>query len=163
MELAHALGLDIRIFFAQLINFAVLLLVLYRFAYRPLLNILDERKNAIEQGLKDAESARTKLEEMEVKEREVLEQAKKEAREIVAQSEISGKRQYEKILATAKEDADRMLEKTRKVLEAEQLALLTDAKKQVAELVMQTTEKVLAEKMDVQKDGELIRKALHKI
>jgi len=57
MKLLQALGLDIRILSAQLINFAVLLFVLWRFGYKPILKFLDDRKDQIEKGVDDAKKA----------------------------------------------------------------------------------------------------------
>lgn len=54
MELFNALGVDLKILFAQLVNFAILFFVLYKFAYKPLLKLIDDRKDMIEDGVLNA-------------------------------------------------------------------------------------------------------------
>ena len=61
MDALANLGIDIKLLTAQVINFALLLLILRRFAYQPMLQLMDERSARIEQGLKDAEAAAKKL------------------------------------------------------------------------------------------------------
>lgn len=160
MEIIAKLGIDWRLFVAQIVNFAILLLVLRRFVYRPMLAFLEERAERIDKGLKDADAAQKKLSEMEQREREVLDRAKKDAQEIIAKSESSSKQQYEKVLAEAKADAARLMEQAEAKMETQKAKLFSEAKAELAELVIATTEKVLQEKIDAQKDGELIQKAL---
>ena len=71
MEALANLGIDWKLLLAQVVNFVVVLLVLRRFAYQPMLRLLDERTHKIEKGLADAESATRKLGEMETKEKAV--------------------------------------------------------------------------------------------
>ncbi len=160
MEIFAKLGIDWKLFIAQIINFAILFLILRRFAYRPMLAFLEERTERIDQGLKDADAAHKKLIEMEEKEKQVLEQAKQEAKAILEKAKVSGKQRYESMLATAKADVLRLTQQAQATMEIEKAKLLTEAKAQLAQLIVLTTEKVLQEKLDVEKDGELIRKQL---
>lgn len=57
MELLNALGIDWKILLAQFVNFAVLVFVLWKFAYKPIFKFLEDRKNKIEEGIKNAEQA----------------------------------------------------------------------------------------------------------
>jgi F-type H+-transporting ATPase subunit b len=161
MEILAKLGIDWKLFVAQIINFVILLWILRRFAYRPMLAFLEERTARIDKGLKDADAAHKKLGEMTEKEKAVLDNARKEAQKILEKAESSGKQQYEMMLATAKEDVKRLMEQSEARMETEKANLLSDAKTQLAELVILTTEKVLQEKIDSNKDGELIRKHLN--
>lgn len=160
MEMLAKLGVDWKLLLAQVINFTILLVVLRRFAYRPMLAFLEERTDRIDKGLKDADAAHKKLGEMEEKEREVLEHAKQEAKAILAKAETSGKQQYEQTLAKAEAAVKRLTEQAEANMAVEKAKLLSEAKDQLAELVLLTTEKVLQEKIDASHDSELIRKAL---
>ncbi len=75
MELFSALGINLKILIAQFINFSIFFFVLYKFAYKPMLKFLDDRKQKIEKGLNDAEKANNKLIELEEKEKEIIAQA----------------------------------------------------------------------------------------
>ena len=65
MGLIYALGIDGRILLAQLFNFAILVFILWRFAYKPVLNILEERRLKVEKSLDDAEAATKRLKQAE--------------------------------------------------------------------------------------------------
>jgi F-type H+-transporting ATPase subunit b len=160
MEILAKLGIDWRLFTAQIINFAILLWVLRRFAYRPMLAFLEDRANRIEKGLQDADEARKKLTEAGEKEKEILSQAKEEARDLLLQAENRAKKHHEETLQKALQDAAKVVERTRLQMEAEKAQLLTDAKRELAELVLLTTEKVLQEKLTENKDKEFIQKHL---
>ena len=82
-ELLSKLGIDWKLLIAQIINFLVLLFVLWKFAYGPILAILDKRTKKIEQGLKDAEASRKKLADSEERQKEILKMARTEGKEIV--------------------------------------------------------------------------------
>jgi len=95
MELFNALGINLKILIAQFINFAIFFFVLYKFAYKPMLKFLDDRKQKIEQGLNNAEKANNKLIELEEKEKE-----------IIIQANLEGQKQAKKLLAQAQIDAE---------------------------------------------------------
>ena len=75
-ELVKTFHIDAGLLLAQLVNFLIVLVVLYKFAYKPILKTLNDRTGKIEKGLKDAEDAQIKLAEMEKKEKEILTKAK---------------------------------------------------------------------------------------
>lgn len=160
MEILSKLGIDWKLFIAQIVNFAILFLILRRFAYRPMIEFLEKRTERIEQGLKDADEARKRLDDASNKEQEILDQAKKAAQEIIAKAEAMSKKNYEKALDDAKMDAERLIEQARKNMEVEKSRLLAEAKTELAEIVLLSTEKILGEKLDVSKDSELIRKSV---
>lgn len=160
MEILAKLGIDWKLFVAQIVNFVILLWILRRFAYRPMLTFLEERTERIDQGLKDADAAHMKLGEMERKEKAILAQAKQEAQKILEKAESSGKQQYEMMLAAASADVKRLTDQVEASMAIEKAKLLSDAKTQLAELVVLVTEKVLQEKIDEHKDSELIQKHL---
>jgi F-type H+-transporting ATPase subunit b len=83
MEALANLGIDWKLLVAQVVNFAVVLLVLKRFAYQPMLKLLDERTAKIEKGLADAENAGKKLSEIEIQEKAILMEARTEAKRIL--------------------------------------------------------------------------------
>lgn len=160
MELLHAFGVDIRIFFAQLINFAVFMLILYRLTYTPILNLLETRKKKIEKGLQDAEKAKHALTEARIQEKEILENARKEASSIIQKSETSGRQKYQMFILSASKEIKEMKEKALLELEHEKQKALSEAKSSLADIVVTATEKLLRERIDAQKNAELIQNYL---
>lgn len=160
MELLNNLGINGKLLLAQIVNFLVLLFVLYKFAYGPVLKILNERTSKIEKGLKDAEDAQKKLIEITEKERAVLVKARKQAQEIIAKAEEVAVKNKEEIIITAKEQSEKILADSAKKIETEKVLMFQEVKKQVAELVIAATGKIIDEKIDSQKDKEIIEKAI---
>ena len=161
MELLNNLGINGSLLLAQLINFGILLFVLYKFAYGPVLKILEERTKKIEKGLKDAESSHKKLAEISEKESAVLVEARKNAQEIIKKSEEVAVKNAEGIVMLAKEQSDKLLEDAKKQIKQEKAKILAEVKTEVANLVMLATEKIIDEKLDSVKDGILIKKAIN--
>jgi F-type H+-transporting ATPase subunit b len=160
MELLNNLGINAKLLIAQIINFLVLLFVLYKFAYGPVLKILNERTKKIEKGLKDAETAQKKLTEISEKEKAVLIKARKEAQEIVDKAEKVAVKNKEEIIEQAKIQSEKILSDSAKKIETEKVLMFQEVKKQVAGLVVAATGKIIDEKMDAGKDKELIEKAI---
>ncbi|QQS15446.1 MAG: F0F1 ATP synthase subunit B [Candidatus Moraniibacteriota bacterium] len=163
MDVLSKLGIDWKLLVAQVINFLVLLWVLRKFAYRPMLEFLEKRAKHIESGLRDAKRATEKLSEIEAKEREVLEEARKESAAIVARARESAEKIADKVMAESREESERILVETRKKLEAERESVRVEMKRELVGLVLLATEKVLAEKLNRADDEVLIRKAVEKL
>ena len=159
-SLISTFNIEWQLVLAQLVNFAIVLYVLYRFAYGPILNLMTERTEKIDKGLKDAESAGKKLTEITEKEKEVLVEARKQAQEIVTKAEAVAVKNKEEIVVAAKEQSEKILADAEKKIELEKNKMMQEVKGQIAELVVAATGKVIGEKMDREKDKELIAKVL---
>jgi len=159
-ELIKTFHIDWRLILAQLLNFFIVLYVLKRFAYQPLLKLMDDRTERIEKGLRDAEGAQKKLAEMEEKEKEVLATARKEAHKIISESEKVAIKSKEEIVVQAKEQAENILAEAEKKIKAEKDIMISEVKTQIAELVIAATGKMIDEKLDSEKDKILIEKSI---
>jgi F-type H+-transporting ATPase subunit b len=152
--------IDYKILIAQIVNFAIVLFVLYKFAYGPLLKVMTDRTEKIEKGLKDAEEANKKLTETEEKEKKVLGEARKEAQVIIDTAEKTALKNKEELLEEAKKKSDEIVANTQKQLEEEKKRMISEVKSEIADLVVAATGKVIYEKMDDKKDKEIIEKAI---
>ncbi|HRZ95161.1 MAG TPA: F0F1 ATP synthase subunit B [Candidatus Moranbacteria bacterium] len=159
-ELIKTFHIETNLLLAQFVNFAIVLFVLWKFAYKPILKTLNDRTKKIEKGVKDAETASKKLSEMTEKEKEVLVKARKEAQEIIKKSENEAKKNADGIVAQAKQQNEKMIADAKKMIDQEKEKMLGEVKSEIAGLVVSATEKVIHEKMDSQKDKELIEKAI---
>lgn len=161
MEALANLGIDWKLLLAQVVNFAVVLLVLKRFAYQPMLKLLDERTAKIEKGLVDAEGAARKLGEMEMKEKVILTDARTEAKRILAETdEAAAKRDAVKMVETEAR-VKKLLEESENKIVEDRKKMLEEAKRELASTVLLAVEKVLREKMDGAKEKELIERNLN--
>lgn len=161
MELLSNLGINGKLLVAQIINFLILLFVLYKFAYGPILKMLEERTKKIEKGLKDADESHKKLAEIVQKEKEVMAEARKEAQAIIVKAEEQAKKSKDEIAVEAKAQAEKIMQDTEKKIEDEKNKMLAEVKGEIAGLVIAATEKLIGEKVDNGKDRELINKIVH--
>jgi len=152
--------IDYKMLIAQIVNFAIVLFVLYKFAYGPLLKVMTDRTEKIEKGLKDAEEANRKLEETEVKEKKVLGEARKEAQSIIDSAEKTALKNKEEFLDEAKKKSEEIAANTQRQLEEEKKKMLSEVKSEIADLVIAATGKVIDEKLDRKGDEEIIKKAI---
>lgn len=160
MQLIEALGIDFRILAAQFFNFAILIFVLWRFAYRPVFNILEERRVKIEKGMKEADEASEKLASATEESRGVVASAKKEAVVILEEARARAEARYKEIIGKSREDIGVIINEEKKKIQTEKAQVLLDLKKEVADLVMLSLEKVLKEKLDGKQDKALIEKVV---
>jgi len=157
MEVFAKLGVDGKLLLAQAVNFLILFWVLRRYAYKPMLDFLESRTARIDQGLKDADVAHTKLIELEAKEKKVLEDARNEARVIRENAETNAKKRDAERLIETEEKAKRFLEDARLKIEEEKQKILSEAKKEIASIVTLSVEKILKEKIGTVEDKNFIK------
>jgi len=153
MGLIKALGIDGRILLAQLFNFALLVFILWRYAYKPVLNILEERRSKIEQGLNDAETAAEKLKQAEENSRQVMIAARQEAAQLLEKAQHQAELRQQEIVRKAQEDIGIMMEKEREKIEAEKKSVLAELK---GELILLGLKSFLHENVDDKRDKEAI-------
>jgi F-type H+-transporting ATPase subunit b len=160
-ELIKTFHIDLKLIIAQLVNFGIVLFVLKKFAYGPVLKMMEERTDKIEKGMADAESAGKKILEIAEQEKTVLIEARKQAQEIVTKAEEIAKKNKEEIIIEAKNQSEKILADSAKKIEQEKNQMLQEIKGQIAELVIAATGKVLGEKMDSEKDKTIIDRAIN--
>ncbi|MEP7162321.1 MAG: F0F1 ATP synthase subunit B [Candidatus Moraniibacteriota bacterium] len=163
MDALANLGIDWKLFVAQAVNFLILLFILKKFAYKPILGLLDERSQKIEKGLRDAEEAERKLTASLEEEKKIIAAAREEAREVLMLAEASAKKRDVEMLAQTKAKIDKMITEADAHLAEEQKKLLRDAKAELSGVVLSALEKVLGEKVDEKTDKVLIEKALQSL
>jgi F-type H+-transporting ATPase subunit b len=160
-NLLTSLGLDARLFIVQTLAFAVLLGVLAKFAYPPLIKSIDDRRAKIEAGLKEAEKSHQALEEAEANVQALLAEARKEADGIIARSQQEASAMVAEAETKAKQRAERLVAEARSQLDADVSKAREALKKDTLKLVSMATEKIISEKLDANKDAKLVEAALN--
>jgi len=159
-ELLTKLGIDWKLLIAQIVNFLVLLFVLYKFAYGPILAMLEKRQKKIEKGLKDADEAHKKLAESEEKQKDILRKARTEAKDIVEKARIQAEKAKSEIASAAKGQAEKIMAGAKTEIEQEKQKTIAEIRSEIGGLVALAAEKVIGEKIDEEKDQEIIEKAM---
>lgn len=145
-ELINAFGLDLELLVVQIVNFGVVLLVLWYFLYRPLLNVIEKRERKMSQGVKDAEKAKKKLDDAEEQEKQVLARANKEAEEVIAEGRQYAEKEKETILREARQSGQKELEHARQRAQEQKDEFLKESREEVAKMAVLSAERILREK-----------------
>jgi F-type H+-transporting ATPase subunit b len=156
-------GIDWKLLLAQVVNFFLLLLILKKFAYKPLIGMLNSRKKAIEDGIKFSEESEAKLANVKVLEKEKLDKAKAEALEIVSKAEKLGDKRKEEILLDAQMKCAEIESYSKKKIEQDKETMLGDVKNEAKNLVNVGIMKALGKMEPTERDRELIKLALEEL
>lgn len=127
-----------------IVNFAVLVVLLRLFLYKPILGMLDKRKNEINTALDAAENARKQVAATEENLRAEIARAREQAEAILTEAKTRGEQAREEIVATARREAQALTAQAKAEIESEKNRALAELKGQIADMVLLTTEKLLA-------------------
>ena len=156
-SLIETFHIDFNLLIAQIVNFAVIFLVLYWFALKPLIKVMQERTNRIEKSLVDARKIEDKLAMTEKEYNEEIVKAKKEAAEILEKANQLAEQSKKELVERTKEEIGQIIDREKMKIQQEKAATLKEIKREVTDLVMAVVEKVLDKKLDKKEDRELIR------
>ena len=143
-----ALGIEWSLLLAQAINFGLLIILLRMFLYQPVLNMLNARKERIAQSMKDAERVSAAAREAEADKVKVLEQARREAQEIRALATRDAEKIAQDVRSRAETEATEIRMKAQADAAKQADLALADANKQIADLAIMATEKLLGRELE---------------
>lgn len=135
-------GVDQHKFLAALINFVILLFVLHRFAYKPLLQVLDERRKRIADSMKQAEEIKAELAKTQAAREEILSKANDAAQKMIEEARQAAAKFKDQKLNEAILSAQDLLKKAQEAGKQEREKVLADLRKEMVGLVIATTAKV---------------------
>lgn len=139
------LSLDFN-FVLEMINLVVLFLLLRKFLIRPLTDIMEKRKAMIEEGLQNASDQQAQALELKTKYEEALSGAKDQSRQMLEQARADAKKEYDRILDDAGEEAEKIIKTARETIDLEREQTLREMKTEVAGLAVEAARKILTEK-----------------
>jgi len=162
-EIIKTFHLDIKLITAQLINFGIVLFVLYKFAYKPLLKKMNERSEIIERGLADAKKSQEQMKKTEeIREKRLLE-TKKEARRILEEAQATAEKNREESVLQTKNESKKVIDEAKIQIQAEKEKMLNESRRQIGEVTAVALEKILKDKLTNEKDEKLIETAIEEI
>lgn len=136
-------GINPILLAAQVVNFLVLLFVLKKLLYKPVITLLDERKKKIEESLSNAEKIQKELEETELRREKVLNEAIEEGKRIIAEASAQGNALVIESQNKAKADMEAMMEQGKAMIAGERDKMTREVKTDVARMIEMSMEKVL--------------------
>lgn len=162
-ELIRQLGVEWKLLLAQIVNFVILFLVLKKFLYKPLINLMNKRREKIIEGLEKAKKGEEEFQKIqEMRERE-LAKIQKEAEVLIQKAKEIGDKKQQEILKEAEDKTKKIIDEAKGRIEIEKDKMLKEVRSDIANLVVNATEKVLREKLDEAKEKKLINEALDKL
>ncbi|MFB6346392.1 MAG: F0F1 ATP synthase subunit B [bacterium] len=145
------------------ITFILLLGLMYRFGWDPIMDALTSREEKIQDDLTTAEEEREKAEQLRKEREEELNEAHSEAREIVENSREKGEKERERIIEEAREDADSMVEEAEDEIERQRQQAFDEVEGEVGEMALNLAEKLLKREIDEEEHGRLVDEFLDQV
>ncbi len=134
--------------FWQLVGFLVLLVILKKFAWKPILESLNERETSIEQALLAADKAKDEMAQLKNENEQLLAAARKEREQMLKDATAAANKMREEAREQASEESARIVEDARASIEVQKQAALAEVKQQVADMSIVIAEKILREQLN---------------
>jgi F-type H+-transporting ATPase subunit b len=154
---------DPGLFIWTIITFLVLLALLAKFAWRPLLEALDTRQEAIRKSLDDAQLAKQELERLHQESAQIIRQARVEAETIISQSRSDGARLREELRQKAKAEADGIVKNAERQIQLETTRALQQIRHEAIDLSVMIASKLLQRNLSKEDNERLIEEALKQV
>ena len=160
MDVLNTLGINARDFIWHTINFLILLFLLSKFLYRPIVSMLDERSRRIQESLEAAERAQADVARADREREELLATTRREIGEMMAQAQSAAERIHSEARSTAQQEAQRIVETARQEADAERTQAMAELRREVASLAVSAAERVISRSLDDQAHRQLVEEFL---
>lgn len=152
----EGLGLNLGYLFVQIFNFAIIFVVLRAWVYKPILGLLERRRNAIAEGLEDARVAAEARQNAEQEAEKVLSDAQTKASQILRDANERAETQGKEIITAAEAEATKKRDEALAEVESERERILGDMRGQVGALAIAAAQKLINASLDEQRQRALI-------
>ena len=152
---------DIGTIFWMVLMFVIVLIILKKFAWKPILNALRNREESIEESLRTADRVKIEMEKLQADNEKIMAEARKERDKMLKETKKTGEMILNEAKNKASEESKKIIQSARVQIENEKDAAIADIRIQVAELSVDIAEKILQEKLkDDKAQQELMEKLL---
>jgi F-type H+-transporting ATPase subunit b len=143
-----------------IVAFLITFFVLKRYAFKPIQKMIDDRREQIRRSIEEADNARAEARQLLEEHRALIGQAKTEAEEILAEARKTRESMEHRMREETEAERQRRLEETRREIAAETARALEQIRSEVADLTLEATSIVVGQKLDSERDRELISQAI---
>jgi len=150
-------------FVVQLVSFLVLVYILRRFAWNPLMNMMEERRKRIETDLANAEKERQQAEQIKREYQEEMRKARQEAQEVIAKATKLSEQRAAEILASAHAEAEKIKQAALADIERERDLAIAQVQAQVADLSVAVAEKIIRQNLDIKLQEDMIEQFIQEV
>jgi len=162
-QIASNFGVDWPHLVAQMISFCIVCLLLHRFAYKPILKMLEERRQQIAQGVADTEKIKAELAETEVQRQQILLQANAQATTLIEEAHAAAARVQQQETQKAIAAGEQIIIKSREAAEREHARMLAELKREVGRLVVQSTTTVIGKMLTSEDQQRLAEETVRRL
>jgi F-type H+-transporting ATPase subunit b len=155
---------DLGLIFWMTLSFLLLVFILKKFAWKPILNMLHEREKSIDEAIHAADIARQDMEKLKFNNEQLLREAKTERDEILREARNVKEAIIEEAKIKANDEADRIVQAAKESIHFEKMAAITDLKNQIATLSIEIASEILKEELSASgKHDEMVKQMLNKV
>jgi F-type H+-transporting ATPase subunit b len=155
---------DIGLLFWMTVTFGLLLFILGKFAWKPIMKMLHEREESIEKALHAADEAKKEMLKLKAGNEQLLLEAKEERDALLRDARKVKESIIEDARVKANEEANRIIENARESIQYEKLAAINDLKNQIASISIEIAEKLIGQELsDKEKQHQLMEKLLKEV
>lgn len=157
------LGIEPSLLLAQVVNFSIIVFVLTKLLYKPMLAMLEKRRREIEEGLALTAKMREEEEKIAVKRQKVLDEARREGAGIIEEAKKQGKEEEKEIVAAAHKEALAIVEKGHTEVKYQREAMEKSIRKQTVTLAASMAERLITSALGSQDKHALIQKQIKEL
>ncbi|GKS14222.1 F0F1 ATP synthase subunit B [Paenibacillus chitinolyticus] len=150
-------------FVFALIAFGILYWLLSKYAFGPLLATMEERRKLIADQMNSADASRVQAEQMLEEQKQVIQEARKEAYQMIEQAKLTSSKQAEEIVDKAKSEADRVKEEAVREIESEKNKAVAALRGQVSAMSVMIASKIIEKQVDEKSQEELVNHYLNEV
>ena len=162
-EIFEKLGLDPKLLIAQAVNFILLLVILQKIGYKPILKMLNDRTEKIEKSLKQAKKIEEELQNTEEIKIAEIKKAKQESQEIIKDANELAEKKSQEMIEKTKVKTQEIVASAKQEIQAEKESSITEAKKEIADISVQIAKKIIGNNFDENREKEAVSDILTKI
>ncbi len=140
------------------VNLLLLFVLLRKFLFKPVTELMEKRKSSIEQALNDAEEAKNNVAKMKNEYNVQIKSIKEDGDRLISEARSKAAKEYDEIIAAAKKDAMAIVEKGRQDVEREREEMLRQVRQQIAALALAAATKVVQANMDTDANKSIVDK-----
>jgi len=155
--------LDPGLFVWTILTFLLLVFVLAKFAWKPLLKMLQDREDMVRSSLEDAEKAKSELERLNEEFEAIMAKARSEAQSILADGKAAAEKVKDDIIAKSKEQANKIREDAGNQIQVEKDKAISEIKEEVVNLTLSVAEKLIQKNLSDADNKSLIEESLKKV
>jgi F-type H+-transporting ATPase subunit b len=160
---ARDFGISWQLFISQVISFSIVAFLLHRFAYKPIIAVLEERRERIAQSLENADKIKAELARAETERKDILSKAGSEANKIIEEARAAASQLQDRETQNASRQAEQIIRQAREAAAAEHARMLAELRREVGHLVVLTTGKVTGKVLTPEDQQRLAEEATRQV